>query len=94
MRDMRGLGEADVTHVQTLANKYKTSLEACGNRYIELTDDTRALVFSKDGVIRYARRADKFPSLTVKTGDRLPSDGPQPARSGHASPRGHVLGRA
>jgi Zn-dependent peptidase ImmA (M78 family) len=74
VRDMRGLGEADVTHVQTLAKQYKTSLEACGNRYIELTDDTCALVFSKDGVIRYTRRADKFPSLTVKTGDRLPSD--------------------
>jgi len=74
VRDIRGLGEADVTHVQTLAKKYKTSLEACANRYIELTDDTCALVFSKDGVVRYARRADKFPSLSVKTGDRLPSD--------------------
>ena len=61
VRDMRNLGDADVTHVQTLAKQYRTSLEACANHYIELTDDTCALVFSKDGIIRYSRRTEKFP---------------------------------
>jgi len=72
VRDMRKLGEADVTHVRHLAKQYRTSLEACANRYVELTDDTCALVFSKDGVIRYLRWTDKFPFLSVKAGDRLP----------------------
>src|ERR1700722_17907197 len=52
-RDMDRLGDADVTHVQTLAERYGTSLEATANRYIELTSDICAFVFSKDEVIRY-----------------------------------------
>ena len=74
LRDMQKLGDADVMHIQKLAKLYNTSLEACANRYVELTDDSCALVFSKDSVIRYIRRTDNFPSLSVKTGDRLPTD--------------------
>jgi Zn-dependent peptidase ImmA (M78 family) len=72
VRDMNQLGDADVTHAQTLAKRYRTSLEATVNRYIELTDDKCAYVFSKDGVIRYVRRSDDFPRLAVKSGDELP----------------------
>lgn len=71
--DMRALGNADVTHVQRLAEACGTSLEATANRYIDLTDDACAFVFSKDGVIRYARRTDNFPKLAVKAGDPLPT---------------------
>ena len=39
VRDMRAIGEADVTHIQRLADDYNVSLEACANRYVELTDD-------------------------------------------------------
>jgi Zn-dependent peptidase ImmA (M78 family) len=74
VRDMRQLGDADVTHVQKLAKQYHASLEACANRYIDLTDDTCALVFSKDHIVRYVRRTDRFPFLSVKSGDRLPQD--------------------
>lgn len=73
-RDMNKLGDADVMHVQTLAKRYQTSLEATINRYIELTDDICAYVFSKDGVIRYIRRTDSFPRLTVKPKDQLPKE--------------------
>src|SRR5208337_2804310 len=51
-RDMGRLGDADVTHVKTLAKQYCTSLEATSNRYCELTDDVCALVFAKDNVVR------------------------------------------
>jgi hypothetical protein len=71
-RDMDQLGDADVTHVQRLAKRYCTSLEATSNRYIELTDDCCAFVFSKNDVIRYVRTTGKFPRLMVKTGDQLP----------------------
>ncbi len=74
LRDMRKLGDADVSHVQTLAKKYRTSLEATSNRYTELTADLCAFVFSKDGVIRYARPTPSFPRLSVKKGDTLPED--------------------
>jgi Zn-dependent peptidase ImmA (M78 family) len=39
IRDMRAMGEADVTHIQRLADVYNVSLEACANRYVELIDD-------------------------------------------------------
>jgi Zn-dependent peptidase ImmA (M78 family) len=71
-RDMRRLGDADVTHVQTLAKKYGTSLEATVNRYVDLSDDACAFVFSKDGIIQYIRRTDNFPRLILRRGDLLP----------------------
>jgi Zn-dependent peptidase ImmA (M78 family) len=73
VRDMEKLGDADVTHVQSLAKLYQTSLEATANRYIDLTDDTCALVFSKDNIVRYVRRTSNFPFLSLKTNDPLPS---------------------
>ena len=71
-RDLERLGDADVAHVLSLAKQYCTSLEATSNRYCELTDDVCAFVFTKDGVIRYVRRATNFPRLSLRTGDRLP----------------------
>jgi hypothetical protein len=72
-RDLDQLGDADVTHVQTLAKRYRTSLEATCNRYTDLTPDICAFVFAKDSVIRYVRPTTSFPRLAVKTGDRLPA---------------------
>ncbi len=71
-RDIKRLGDADVTHVKTLAEQYCASLEATSNRYCELTDDICAFVFSKDGVIRYVRPTQAFPRLAVSSGDSLP----------------------
>ena len=73
MRKMGSLGEADVMHIRSLAGEFKTSMEATANRYIELTDNNCAVVFSKDGVIRYVRRSRDFPSLSVRQGDQLPA---------------------
>lgn len=85
-RDLDRLGDADVTHAQTLAKQYHTSLEATCNRYTELTPDSCAFVFSKDGVIRYLRPTTNFPSLAVKRGDRLPV-GCASLRAGSQPPR-------
>ena len=73
VRDIEKLGEADGTHVQLLAKQYHTSLEATANRYVDLTDDTCAIIFSKDNVVRYLRRTSNFPFLSLKTNDPLPS---------------------
>lgn len=72
MRDIDQLGDADVSHVVTLAKRYGTSLEATANRYIDLCDNKCAFIFSKDNVIRYARTKRGFPRLAVRKGDRLP----------------------
>jgi Zn-dependent peptidase ImmA (M78 family) len=95
-RDLDRLGDADVTHVQTLAKQYRTSLEATCNRYTDLTPDICAFVFAKDGVIRYIRPTTNFPKLAMKKGDRLPvgcaSLRPPPHRLRVATPWAEVAG--
>ena len=71
-RDLDRLGDANVIHVQRLARRYGTSLEATSNRYTDLSPDACAFVFSKDGGIRYVRPTTNFPTLAVKRGERLP----------------------
>jgi Zn-dependent peptidase ImmA (M78 family) len=72
VRDLRELGDADVSHLRQLAEMYGTSLEATINRHADLTDDDCAWVFSKDGVIRYVRATKQFPKLRVTRDDVLP----------------------
>jgi len=71
-RDLQRLGDADVAHVQALSDTYRTSLEATINRYVDLTDDTCAFVFLRNGIIRYVRPTRDFPRLAVERGDSLP----------------------
>lgn len=71
-RDMGRLGSVDVTHIQQLSERYCTSFEATANRYLELTDEACAVVFSTDGAIRYARPSLDFPPLCVSKGDSVP----------------------
>lgn len=73
-REMGRLGDAEVSHVQALARIFNTSLEATANRYVDLTDDSCAFIFSKDGDIRYTRASENFPRLDVKAKERLPAD--------------------
>ncbi|EJC71692.1 putative Zn peptidase [Rhizobium leguminosarum bv. trifolii WSM2012] len=96
--DMRKLGDADVEHVKTLARQYWTSVEATVARYVELTDDCCAFVFSKDGIIRYTKATKDFPPLSVRSKHHLPerslsgrsSDRTQPGPSEWAEIQGSV----
>ncbi len=72
-KDIDCLGDVDVRHVITLAKHYGTSLEATANRYVDLSENSCAFVFSKDGVVRYARAKRGFPYLTVQKGDQVPA---------------------
>lgn len=71
-KDIDELGDADVSHIIDLARTYGTSLEATANRYVDLTENACAIVMSKDGHVRYARRSERFPWLAVKRGSPLP----------------------
>jgi Zn-dependent peptidase ImmA (M78 family) len=93
VRDMRVMGNADVTHIQRLANDYNVSLEACANRYVELTDDTCAVIFSRDNEIRYTRRSTSFPFLTVKLRRSVTEGLRKLARSASDASRSNSLGR-
>jgi Zn-dependent peptidase ImmA (M78 family) len=72
-KDLEALGTADVSHVKELGQLYGTSMEATVNRYVDLTSDICAFVFSKDGVVRYARATKDFPKLAVGAKSPLPS---------------------
>jgi Zn-dependent peptidase ImmA (M78 family) len=73
VRDLRDLGDVDVTHLQRLAKMYETSLEATINRHADLTDDECAWVFSRDGVVRYVRATKRFPKMRVGHDDNVPA---------------------
>jgi Zn-dependent peptidase ImmA (M78 family) len=72
---LRGLAGADIAHVIRMAdNRFNVSREAAARRYVERHPEPVAVVFSKDGVIRYAKPSGDFPKLAVWGGDKLPSE--------------------
>lgn len=72
VKDLEALGSADVAHAKRLSDLYDTSMEATANRYAELSSDICAFIFSKDGIVRYARPTRDFPRLSVQPGSSLP----------------------
>lgn len=82
-KDIDDLGSAEAGHILDLARMYGTSVEATANRYVELSDESCAVIMSKDGQVRYARRSGTFPWLSVRSGAPLPSN--SAARSSPAS---------
>jgi Zn-dependent peptidase ImmA (M78 family) len=72
-KDLRRLAGPDMEHILRLAEKYDISREATGRRYVELNDDTCAILFSHDGRLRYACRSRDFPYLDIRSGDPLPA---------------------
>jgi Zn-dependent peptidase ImmA (M78 family) len=73
-KDMDALGSADVTHIRSLSDLYDVSMEASANRYVELSAERCAVLFSRDGVVRYARSSRDMAGLGVRAGDRLPAN--------------------
>lgn len=73
VKDVDSLGSADVTHIRTLSDRYDVSMEASANRYVELSSERCAVLFSKDGVVRYARSSRDMTELGIRAGDRVPS---------------------
>ncbi|MGI4878747.1 MAG: ImmA/IrrE family metallo-endopeptidase [Janthinobacterium lividum] len=68
------LGSPLLEHLRLLAATYSVSMEAAANRYAELTPETCAFVFLRNGRIRYARPSRSFPALAVRSGDQAPTD--------------------
>lgn len=65
---------ADLAYVLELAIDYGTSKEATARRYVDLHEDPLAVVFSKDGHIRYSHRGQDFPFLEASSGAPIPSN--------------------
>jgi Zn-dependent peptidase ImmA (M78 family) len=66
------LGKPGVAHLPKIATAFAVSLETAAARYADLTQEMCALVFVKDGTMRYARPSRSFPELSIHAGDTVP----------------------
>ncbi|MBO9378075.1 ImmA/IrrE family metallo-endopeptidase [Sphingomonas histidinilytica] len=71
-KDIDSLGGIDASHIRQLSDLYDVSMEAVANRYVELSPETCAVIFSREDVVRYSRASKDFPPLDVGKGSQLP----------------------
>lgn len=64
-------GIPDLERVLALAEDLLISREAAARRYVELHDDPCAVVFSRDGEVRYVGKGVEFPVVACGRGQRL-----------------------
>ncbi|MHB8884706.1 MAG: ImmA/IrrE family metallo-endopeptidase [Methylovirgula sp.] len=72
--DIRRLRAPEISHIVSLAERYNVSKESAARRYTELCDHLCAVVFSQNGLARYAPRKSGFPYVDVAKGGSLPSN--------------------
>jgi hypothetical protein len=65
-------GTPDLEQVIELARDLDISREASARRWLELRNDGIALVFGKDGLVRYVARSPEFPFVTLRKKEQLP----------------------
>ena len=71
---LRGKAGADIEHIHAMADRFHVSREAAARRYVPHMEESIAIIFSKDKQIRYIRKDDDFPYLSVWNRDPLPTD--------------------
>jgi Zn-dependent peptidase ImmA (M78 family) len=72
-RRMRRLGSPELDHVVILAREFGTSKEATARRFVDLAQETCAIVYSKDGRVRYCVRSDDCSPLCLRREEALPA---------------------
>jgi Zn-dependent peptidase ImmA (M78 family) len=72
VRDMDALGSIDASHIRQLSDLFNVSMQAVANRYIDLSPESCAVVFSHHGTMQYCRASRDFPPLTLFKGSPLP----------------------
>ena len=72
-RHLVNMSGLDLEHIIKLSDDFDISREAIARRYIALSDEPAALVFSKYNKIRYIKKHDNFPRLNVWNDHQLPS---------------------
>lgn len=66
------VGVPDLAKVVALSERLDLSREATVRRYAELHRDPMAIIFSKDGRLRYIDRRDAFPAIRIERDAPLP----------------------
>ena len=70
---LRGKADADIRHILSMAERFDVSREASARRYVARMGQPLAVVFSKDGRVRYVKSNGDFPRLSVWSSDPLPA---------------------
>jgi Zn-dependent peptidase ImmA (M78 family) len=73
VKDLRRRKGAEIDHIVTLSERYKTSKEMMARRYVDFQDDACAIVFSRNGKIIYVYKQQYFPGLCVWSNDSVPT---------------------
>lgn len=63
---------ADLEHAMTIAETFENSREAAVRRYVELQGECLAVVFTRDGRVRYIEKSEAFPPTLPWIGDAIP----------------------
>ncbi|KPQ06225.1 MAG: putative Zn peptidase [Rhodobacteraceae bacterium HLUCCA12] len=64
----------DLQHILDMASLFEVSKEAAARRYLTFAAEPAAVVFSHEGKVRYVRKHDDFPRLSVWNGQSLHPD--------------------
>lgn len=74
-RFLKGKAGTDISHILTMADKrFNVSREAAARRYIAHVSEPSAVIFSKNGIVRYCKFNSDFPKLSLRGGEIIPSD--------------------
>lgn len=73
-RFLRSKSGLDLEHIFDMAALFEVSKEAAARRYLTFAGEPAAVVFSHAGEIRYVKKTDDFPRLSVWNGQAMPAD--------------------
>lgn len=64
--------EIGIDHIFQLSAAFQVSKEAMARAYVDYHDETLAIVFVKDGIVRLAYRSRDFPWIGARNGAQVP----------------------
>jgi len=64
----------DLEHIFDMARLFEISKEAAARRYLSFSSEPTAIIFSREGKVRYVKKTNDFPRLSVWDGQPMPKD--------------------
>ena len=64
----------DIKHIIEISDRFKVSKEASGRRFVEVASPPLAIIFSRNGKIRYFKKNQNFNWLAVSNNQKIPKE--------------------
>ena len=64
----------DLQHIFDMARLFEVSKESAARRYLSFVSEPAAVVFSREGRVRYVKKCDDFPRMSVWNRQPMPKD--------------------